>query len=436
MKVIGIDIGTTSICGILADIETGCVIKSRTLASNAFLKGCAEWEKIQSVEKIILTANEILEEFLSDKIWCGDICAIGVTGQMHGIVYINAEGGAESPLYIWQDSRGNLPFEDTTYAKYLNSFSGYGGVTDFYNRKNGLVPKKAVGYCTIHDYFVMRLCGLKKPVIHSSDAASFGFYDLEANKPLIDFGAEITSDYRIAGEYKKIPVAVAIGDNQASVFSTLANEDDVLLNVGTGSQVSVVSPKPINGENIETRPYFEGKYLAVGSALCGGRAYSLLKDFYSAVFDYSKHESEETVYGIMGDMLKKAERSQKGDFLVDTRFAGTRCDSLAKGKILGITTENFTPENLTFGVLFGMANELFEMYKHMNSPKSGIVGSGNGLRKNAALVKIFEDMFGAKMKMPSHFEEASFGAALFGAISCGALKNAEEACSIIKYEER
>lgn len=95
MKVIGIDMGTTSICGILAEVETGCVIKSRTLASNAFLNGCAEWEKIQSVEKIILAAEEILESFL-----CDDVVAIGVTGQMHGIVYVNKEGKSESPLYI------------------------------------------------------------------------------------------------------------------------------------------------------------------------------------------------------------------------------------------------------------------------------------------------------------------------------------------------
>lgn len=329
-----------------------------------------------------------------------------------------------------------MPFEGTTYAKYLNSFSGYGGVTDFYNRKNGLVPKAAVGYCTIHDYFVMRLCRLKKPVIHSSNAASFGFFDLVENKPQNDFGAEITADYHVAGEYKGIPVAVAVGDNQTSVFSTLANEDDVLLNVGTGSQVSVVSPKPISGENIETRPFFEGKYLVVGSALCGGRVYSLLKDFYSAVFDYSKHEDEDRIYKIMGDMLKKAEAEQKNAFSVDTRFAGTRCDSSVKGKILGITTENFNPENLTRGVLCGMAEELFDMYKLMNTPKSGIVGSGNGLRKNAALVKIFEEMFKAKMKMPAHAEEASFGAALFALISCGIFKNAEEARKLIKYENK
>ena len=35
--------------------------------------------------------------------------SIGLTGQMHGIVYLDREGRCISPLYTWQDGRGNLP---------------------------------------------------------------------------------------------------------------------------------------------------------------------------------------------------------------------------------------------------------------------------------------------------------------------------------------
>lgn len=240
MKAIGIDIGTTSVCGVLIDAATGGVEKSVTKNSAAFIEGCAEWEKIQSVDKIMTAATETLESLIAGS---GDVGVIGATGQMHGIVYTDKDGNAVSPLYTWQDGRGNLPYKDTTYAKYLNSFSGYGNVTDFYNAENGIKPESAVSYCTIHDYFVMRLCGLKKPIIHTSDAASFGCYDLKNNRFNYACAAELTGDYRIAGEYKGIPVSVAIGDNQASVFSTLTDEDDVLVNIGTGSQISVISDK-------------------------------------------------------------------------------------------------------------------------------------------------------------------------------------------------
>ena len=425
MKAIGIDIGTTSVCGVVIDVESGCVIESCTKNSNAFLKGCAEWEKIQSVEKIMAVATEILDGFLDD-----DVEVIGVTGQMHGIVYTDKAGNAVSPLYIWQDERGNLPYKDTTYAKYLNSFSGYGNVTDFYNRENGIRPQTAISYSTIHDYFVMKLCGLTRPLMHSSDAASFGCYDLTENKFNYDCNVDITADYCIAGEYKGIPVSVAIGDNQASVFSTLADNGNILLNIGTGSQVSVISDTPVVADNIETRPYFEGKYLVVGSALCGGRAYSLLKNFYSEILGYVKDIDDETVYGIMNKMLAKADKAK---LTVDTRFAGTRSKPALCGSVSGINTENFNPSQLTLGVLEGMATELFGMYKQMNVDRCGIVGSGNGIRKNPALVKAFEEMFKAEMKVPKHLEEASFGAALFGLISCGVFKNAKQAQKIIKY---
>lgn len=427
MKVVGIDIGTTSVCGVLIDATTGCVEKSVTKNSSAFIEGCADWEKIQSVNKIMTVATDILESLIAAS---SEVGAIGVTGQMHGIVYTDKDGDAVSPLYTWQDGRGNLPYKDVTYAKYLNSFSGYGNVTDFYNTENGIKPESAVSYSTIHDYFVMQLCGLKKPIIHTSDAASFGCYDLENNRFNYACTAEITGDYRIAGEYKGIPVSVAIGDNQASVFSTLANEEDILVNIGTGSQISVISDKIADNMQVETRPYFENKYLIVGAALCGGRAYSMLKNFYAELLGYIKRVDDDEVYRIMNDMLRNAKSSS---FKVDTRFAGTRLNSEITGGISGITTENFTPSALTYGVLCGMTDELLNMYEKMGICKSGIVGSGNGIRKNKALVRIFEERLGAKMKIPSHLEEAAFGAAMFAMIAGGKFKNAKEVQSIISY---
>lgn len=425
MQAIGIDIGTTSICGVIIDVASGEVLKSVTKNSNAFIKTDKEFEKIQSVEKIISTANEILNGFI-----CDETAVIGVTGQMHGIVYTDKDGKAVSPLYTWQDGRGNEPYKNTTYAKYLNSNSGYGNVSDFYNRENSLVPKTAVNYCTIHDYFVMQLCGLKKAIIHSSDAASFGCYDLRNNTFSYNCDIDVATDYRIAGSFKNIPVSVAIGDNQASVFSSLADPQKILLNVGTGSQVSVISDTIIEGENIETRPYFENKYLVVGSALCGGRAYSILKDFFLKTFSYLSEIDESSVYKIMDKMAESIEAS---DIKVDTRFSGTRANATLRGKIENISTENFTPENLAYGMLNGMLTELYDMYLKMGVTKSGIIGSGNGIRKNKPLIKIAESLFDSSLLIPHHTEEAAYGAALFALIAAGHFKNAADAQRLVKF---
>ena len=429
MKVIGIDIGTTSICGVALDCVDGRVDCSKTVNSEAFISTANEWEKIQDVKKIISIATEILDGFIEK--YEGDIAAIGLTGQMHGIVYVDADGAAVSPLYTWQDARGDLPYNGTTYAEYLGSFSGYGNVTDFYNRENSLVPSEAVRYCTIHDYLGMVLCANKEPVLHASDAASLGLYDLEAKKFNYDFGARVTDAFEIIGEYKTIPVSVAIGDNQASVFSTLANEGDLLINVGTGSQISIVSDRAIVADGVECRPYVDGKYLIVGAALCGGRAYSLLKDFYKKLLDAAGN-TDADVYGIMEKMLADTTETTLN---VDTRFAGTRGDATVRGRITNISTDNLTPTDMTAGVLCGMIDELYRMYSSMGEKRTGIVGSGNGIRKNKALVEIAERTFGGKLRVPLYTEEAACGAALFALVAIGGGQGVSQVQSLIKYEE-
>ncbi len=424
MKIIGIDIGTTSICGVLLDGNDGTVLKSLTVNSDAFLEG-ESFEKIQSPKKIIDIAKGLLDDFLTE-----DTASIGVTGQMHGIVYINSDGDAVSPLYTWQDERGNLPYKDSTYAKYLSSFSGYGNVTDFYNRVNGIRKKEAVYFCTIHDYFVMKLCGLKEPIIHSTNAASFGLYDINKGKFEIDFGMKITNDYCVAGYYKGVPVGVAIGDNQASVFSSVTNENELLINVGTGSQVSMVSEKIIEKDDIETRPYFDGKYLVVGSALCGGRAFSMLKDFYKKLLSNIADVTDASVYKIMDKMLESVGETV---IKVDPRFAGTRSNPNITGGIKNIKANNFNPEEITAAFLKGMSNELYGLYGEMGLKAEGLVGSGNGLRKNKYFAKTVEREFSLSLKTPKHLEEAAVGSALFGGICAGVFENSSEAHRLIKY---
>lgn len=423
MKAIGIDIGTTSICFVTIDINNGNIIKSKTINSNAFINSNKKYERIQSVNKIIKIIDDEITDFIDR-----EVEVIGVTGQMHGILYVDKEGKAVSDLYTWQDKRGDEPYLDTTYAKFLNSYSGYGCVSDFYNKINNLIPKNAETFCTIHDYVVMHLCNNKRPLIHISNACSFGCFDLKNKKYNIDVNVEFVDGYYIAGYYKGIPVSVAIGDNQASVLSSIC-EEDVLINIGTGSQVSLISNREVDVPNIEIRPYFEGKYLLVGSSLCGGRAYSLLKDFYEKVYSYIPNMNED-IYEIMNKMIEK----ETNELKVNTTFSGTRNNPNIKGNILDISIDNFTPGALNRGVLKGIVNELYDMYLSIGEKKINIIGSGNAVRKNKHLVNYIEEIFDNKIKVPNHIEEAAYGACLYALLSNKNIKNMIEIKKIIKYK--
>jgi len=284
---------------------------------------------------------------------------------------------------------------------------------------------------------------LKRPRIHTTNAASLGCFDLKTKTFSYDVTADISDRFEILGTYKGIPVSVAIGDNQASVFSTLADERDVLLNVGTGSQVSVVSDVIKTGENIEARPYFDSKYLLVGAALCGGRAYGMLKDFYaeflkaagiSEMTDATGMSRTADIYSVMNKLMADHTESVQDILKVDTRFAGTRKQPELCGSIRGITVNNFTPANLTYGFLDGMMEELYVMFEQMDERRINLVGSGNGIRKNEVLVKIAENKFGGYLRIPAHTEEAAYGAALFGLVACGVFESAKQAQALIKYE--
>ncbi len=73
------------------------------------------------------------------------------------------------------------------------------------------------------------------------------------------------------------------------------------------------------------------------------------------------------------------------------------------------------------------------MYKSMGVNINGIVGSGNGFRKNKELIMVAEKSFGYNLKIPFHTEEAAFGAALYGMISAGYCENMNEVGRLIKF---
>ena len=429
MKVIGIDIGTTSICGISADAESGKILKSVTLPNNSFISTPNEYERIQDTGIIMKTVYSLLDELDAKS-----ADAIGFSGQMHGIVYTDANGEAVSPLYIWQDARANLKYKDgESYAENLGCFAGYGLATDFYNSVNGLVPESAVYLCTIADYAVMKLCGNKIPVCHITNAASLGCFDVENNEFKIDNPRlpRVVVDFISCGKYNGIPVCVALGDNQASFIGSVRNTSDALLNVGTGAQISWLSESPVNEDSVETRPFDGKRCLAAGCSLCGGRAYAMFEKFCREIAIAAGAEID-SYYPFLDKMLSDKNESS---VIGDCRFCGTRSNPSVRGSYSGLSENNFTPADFAYATLDGMASELFDMYSASDKKASGLVCSGNGIRKNAALRRIVSEKFGCDIKIPFYEEEAAYGAALSATVAGGISSDIDDACSKIKYKD-
>lgn len=496
MKAIGLDIGTTTVCGVLVDAKTGELLDAKTLTNDSVIESVHTYERTQDADKILVKCKNILEEYLSEQ---EDIVSIGVTGQMHGIVYVDENGVAVSPLYTWQDGRGDLvcadiqkkqPVVDSegmgntdteskvannaetgesgnvcmTYAAELSKITGYhmasgfGLTTNYYNTKHGLVPEEAKSFCTIPDYVAMSLAGEKRPKMHQTMAASLGLYNMEAgdfdrtsvekagmNPELLP---EVATTSTICGAYtadmekypaytgKTIPVAVAFGDNQASFLGSVNQDCKVLLNVGTGGQVSVYSEELIKADGIECRPYLKGSYLMAGSSLCGGYSYNLVKRFFEEIYALAGVGCPKDIYSIMNRIAGEAAEKEK-TLTVDTRFNGSRENPALTGSITGLTVDTFHPGDLAYGVLRGLCEELYQFYNVLpENLKDGshFVGSGNGIRKNPLLQKIASNRFRMKLRIPKYAEEAAYGAVLFSLLASGERETLEDVQRLIRYE--
>ena len=103
MKVIGLDTGTTTISGVL--LSDGIVIDTCTLPNEA--KTYDGVYALQDAERILSLCREILMRLRAE-----DADAIAMTGQMHGIVYVDENGQACGQAVSWQDERGTLPWHD------------------------------------------------------------------------------------------------------------------------------------------------------------------------------------------------------------------------------------------------------------------------------------------------------------------------------------
>lgn len=500
MKAIGLDIGTTTVCGVLVDAKTGELLDAKTLTNDSVIESVHTYERTQDAGKILVKCKNILEEYLSEQ---EDIVSIGVTGQMHGIVYVDENGVAVSPLYTWQDGRGDLCCSDIqndiqkkltvadsetvenidngnkvadnaevaelgngaiTYAAELSQLTGYhmasgfGLTTNYYNTKHGLVPEEAKSFCTIPDYVAMSLAGEKRPKMHQTMAASLGLYNMEAgdfdrtaaekagmNPELLPEVATIsttcgnyTADVEKYPAYagKTIPVAVAFGDNQASFLGSVNQDCKVLLNVGTGGQVSVYSEELIKADGIECRPYLKGSYLMAGSSLCGGYSYNLVKRFFEEIYALAGVGCPKDIYSIMNRIAGEAAEKEK-TLTVDTRFNGSRENPALTGSITGLTVDTFHPGDLAYGVLRGLCEELYQFYNVLPEKlKDGshFVGSGNGIRKNPLLQKIASDRFRMKLRIPKYAEEAAYGAVLFSLLASGERETLEDVQRLIRYE--
>ncbi len=423
MSYIGIDIGTTTISFVKIS-QDAKLIKEITVKNDTEIPS-SHPHHLQSPERLAEIVETTLDAFLEED---EGIKCVGICCQMHGILYLK-DGRPVSPLYTWRDACGNEVYRGgMTYAEYISFrtgykvFSGYGLCTHFYLADKGYLPQEYDKICTIGDYLAMALTGRKSCPIHPTNAASLGLYDiardsfdtealsmLETDPSILP---EVSVDITVVGKRRNAYVCCASGDSQAAIYGSGAGENEMVLNIGTGGQISCIMKNAVDvDENTEIRPYFESQYLYTASSLCGGAAYMALNEFFRKVLSsFGVEKTAEEVYNIMDTFEKKGSPRP----VTATCFVGTRKEPHKRGSINNIYAETFTPDKLTYSVLEGIAEELHPYYEQFLKVGGfdAIVLTGNLSRKCLAFKDVVRDMYSLPVRLTEVNSEAAVGAAM------------------------
>jgi sedoheptulokinase len=426
---LGIDVGTTSLSVALVDAEQG-VIDTSSRPHNAELPPDGPGAHILDPGTIL---ELVLSELSRTEDEYGEPAAIGLTGQMHGILYADQDGEAVSPLYTWLDGRlGWKHNERRSYAELMREElgqtvpTGFGAATHFVHQKRGTLADRAEYLCGIVDYVGLKLAGLSAPVTSPSLAHSVGFFDLpsaDSDRTLWDLIGrsssmlpEVREPDGFIGMYKgRTPVLVPVGDNQAGIIGALTEpENSVLISVGTSGQITGVFsdpsdlPSPVE-EPLEVRPFVDGGRLLVGASLTGGKALQALADFVGEIAARAGGNENYDPYEIFAS-AEKLSASEEVEMVVRTTLAGTRADSSRRGSIKNITLDNLRIKNLARGFCEGVIDELLSMWPLEFPPVC--VASGNALRRLPLLREVLAERVGTEPLLTKHTEESAVGAAL------------------------
>ncbi|MDR2398382.1 MAG: hypothetical protein LBD74_06445, partial [Spirochaetaceae bacterium] len=354
----GIDIGTTNLELILLDLEHIQVVE-RLSAPVRRIPSPNPYAYEQDAAGIVASVKELLRRVKEP------LSSVGITGQVHGMVYTDEALRPLSPLYNWLDRRGVEPWNNRTPQEVLEAKTGFrlapgvGLLTHYANRLFGRVPAGARRLMGITELVAGSLTGAPLSMTDDSILASFGACECDGSLRTALIEEVLPPDGpvflgcaphgTVAGCLAQgvcaaagAAVAYPVGDNQAGFFGVMPYpEDACLVSIGTSGQISFFSPEPRATSLMELRPYLGKGYLQVGATLAAGKSYEALGGLIQEIILASGGFIEaEGVFALM----EQAARAAGGNpsLVFETTLAGTRQDAAKRGSLTGIGLDNLT----------------------------------------------------------------------------------------------
>lgn len=458
MLFLGIDVGTGGTRVVLID-ALGIVVASRATEHVPFRSAFPGWAE-QDPEDWWRAAQQSIRAVLNAaSCQPGDVTAIGLTGQMHGAVLLDAGGKVLRPSLIWCDTRSApqcVSLHATLGRKRVIELTCNPALPNFtltkilWVRENEpqifarivhiLCPKDYVRYRLSGTYAmdVQEASGtLLLDVTHrrwSREMAQASGVSLDWLPELFE-SAEVCArlDQAAAaatGLLAGTPIVAGAGDQGAgAVGMGILKPGSVSATIGTSGVVFAATDQPVRDPLGRLHTFCHavaGRWHVMGVTQAAGLSLRWFRDVVSAGL-----QGEAASYEQLMALAAEAPAGSEGVFWAPYLF-GERTPHLdpeVRAAFVGLSAAH-GQKHLARAVLEGVAYSLrdtFTLFAELGIPVRGVRLGGGGVR-GPLWRQIQADVYGRAVEILAAEEGAAYGAALLAGVGAGAWPDIDTAC--------
>lgn len=460
---LGIDVGTTGCKVVLID-EQG-ELKGKSVVEYPLYTPRPNWAEQNPEDWWQGTLQALRKIFEVSGVCPKDVAGLGLTGQMHGSVFLDEHNQVLRPAILWCDQRTARECQEITEQAGFERIMrincnpvlpGFTAPKILWVRNNEPeVYRKIAKVLLPKDYVRFRLSG--EFATDVSDASGTSLFDVPQRKwsrELIEIlgfafswfppsfeSPEVTGHLRkdVAGPLgmrEDVIVVAGGGDNAAGAIGTgIVRPGLVSASLGTSGVVFAFSDEVRVDPRGRVHTFCHavpGKWHVMGVMLSAGGSLRWFRDVLGLEEKNIAALLEKDAYEILSEEAGKSVPGAEG-LLFLPYLTGERtphADPFARGVFFGLTLKhrkNDLVRAVMEGVTFGMRDS-FEIIREMQIPVEEVRAIGGGARSllwrkiQAAVYQV--PLYGVRVD-----EGPAFGAALLAAVGRGAFGSVEEACA-------
>jgi xylulokinase len=469
--VLAVDLGTTTCKTLVVDSQLCVVVKDAVeYPVSTPRAGWAEQDPEMWWRTVEASLGKVAAQLRASGHSAEQVRAIGLSGQMHGLVLLDEKNSPVRPAILWNDQR-SAPQCREVYEK-------AGGVEGLLSHTNNpMLPGYTGGkllwvrehepenyqrtrrFCMPKDYIRYRMTG--QAATDVSDASGTGLFDVrsrrwaselldrlalaeewfpqahESGEILGEVGGRLSSATGLAAG---IPVIAGGGDAvMQTVGSGAADEKVVLLVIGTGGNVTVSLPRPIENSGARLQVFCHvapEQWVGMGVTLCAGSSLRWFRDTLGGLETALARDLGSNAYALLSQEAARAPAGSNG-LLFLPYLQGERAphaDANARGVFIGLglhTDKADIVRAVLEGVCFSLRDVLDLILKAGIDPQRVNVSGGGSA--SAVWRQILADVFDRPVTTLDFSEDAgAIGAAIVAGAQAGVWSSVGAAAGLIQ----